>query len=54
VDARLIARSLRPGDFLAVVGLDLVTDLEIVEPIETETALVPGLNFAHVVLEALE
>ena len=44
----------RSGDFLGAVALDDVADLDVVEVLDGDTALVALLHFADVVLEAAE
>lgn len=42
------------SDLFKPVGLDLVTNLEVVEVLDSNTALLPFLHFLRVVLKALE
>src|SRR5689334_2106937 len=42
----------RAGDFLGAVALDDVADFDVVEVLDGDTAFVPLLHFANVVLEA--
>src|SRR5215217_5977092 len=52
--AVLPSARLRSRYLFAVEELDLIADLEIVEAVQTQTALVAGRHFADVILEALE
>src|SRR5262249_31382535 len=52
--AALLPPRLGPRYLFPVEELDLVADLEVVEVVQAETALVAGRHFPHVLLEALE
>src|SRR3954452_10651307 len=54
VALRFQPSSLCPGDLFAVIELNLVLHLQIVEALEAEAALIAGRDFPDVVLEALE
>src|SRR5512142_700847 len=55
-DSRLSAlgRLQRAGDFLGLVALDDVANLDVVEVLDANAALVPLRHFLHVVLEAAQ
>ena len=44
----------RPRDFFLAVALDHVADLDVVEVLDADAALVAFLHFLHVVLEAAQ
>src|SRR3954453_12180138 len=50
----LPSNRLRPRYLFAVEELDLIADLEIVEALQAQAALIAGRHFSNIVLEALE